>query len=259
VHHFLGSLPGGCNLTRPVAERIWGPAYGETNLNCSTLVDPNGAIASLWTVEVPLPGTFLIQTVHTRVANQDDAVTTFHYRWNAGTDPSSTDFAAVETRLNGFWTALKAYRTTLISGGEHRWYGPFDAPGNHGEAVRVTPVTTPLIGTATQGLPQQVACSVTEMTDVRRRWGRFYIPCLGTNVLTSPDVSGLLSSTFINAVSAAADVAFSQTLTNWTLSVFGAPTPTSLPVRSIRVDSIPDVIRRRRWDGGTSVTVDVTT
>lgn len=258
MNHFLGSLPGPCELTRPIAERIWGPAYGEENLVCSHLVDPGGGSASLWTVEVPLPGTFLIQTVHDRTANQDSAVTTFHYRWNSEDDPVDADYALVEARLNGFWTALKSYRTSLVTGGEHRWYGPFDAPGNHGEAVRVTPVTTPLIGTATSGLPQQVACSVTEITDVRRRWGRFYIPCLSSGVLATPDAAGLFSSTFINAVSAAADTAFSQTLAEWTLSVFGVPTPTSLPVRSIRVDSVPDVQRRRRWDGGTSVTVDVT-
>lgn len=258
MQHFLGSLPGPCGLTRPIAERIWGPAYGTENLQCEGVIGYDGSHASLWHVEVILPGTFLVQTVHDRFANQDQAVTTFHYRWNSSDEPDDTDFALVEARLNGFWTALKSYRTTLVTGGEHRWYGPFDAPGNHGEAIRVTPVTTPLIGTATAGLPQQVACSVTEVTDVRRRWGRFYIPCLATSVLASADVSGLFSSTFINAVSAAADTAFSQTLAEWTFSVFGAPLPTSLPVRKIRVDSVPDVQRRRRWDGGSSVEVDVT-
>lgn len=238
---------------------LFGPPAPGNRYVCVGFSVPGGPYLLALVKEVSLmAGTYLIQVVHARTAGQDDAVTTFHYRWSGGADPDATAFAAVETRLSGFWTAMKPYRTTLLTGGEYRWYGPFDAPGPHGDAVRVTPITTPLIGTVTQGLPQQCAASVTEMTDVRRRWGRFYIPCLGTNVLASPDVSGLFSSTFINAAAAAADTAFSQTLTDWRLVVFGTPLPTSLEVRSIRVDSVPDVIRRRRWDGGTSTTVDVT-
>lgn len=237
---------------------FYGPPAEGYRYACYSLSPPFLGPSVSLVKEVPLAaGTYLIQTVHDRFAGQDTAVTTFHYRWSGGGDPDATAFGLVETRLNAFWTAIKAYRTSLVTGGEHRWYGPFDAPGPHGDAIRVTPVTTPLIGTATSGLPQQVACSVTEMTDVRRRWGRFYIPCLASTVLASPDASGLFSTTFVNAVSAAADTNFSQTLTDWRLVVFGAPTPTSLEVRSIRVDSVPDVIRRRRWDGGTSVTVDI--
>lgn len=238
---------------------LFGPPAPGNRYTCSGLPRIGPLVLASLVREVPLlAGTYLIQTVHDRTAGQDTAVTTFHYRWSGTGDPDATAFAAVETRLNGFWTALKSYRTSMVTGGEHRWYGPRDTPGNWGEAIRVTPVTTPLIGTATGGLPQQVACSVTEVTDVRRRWGRFYIPCLAQTTIASNEAAGTFSSTFVAAVATAADTAFAQSVTDWKLVVFGAPTPTSLEVRRIRVDTVPDVIRRRRWDGGTSTEVDVT-
>lgn len=239
---------------------LFGPPAPGNRYVCSGLPRFGPLVLGALVKEVPLAaGTYLIQTVHPRDANQDSAVTTTHWRWSdEGSDPDAADHALVEARLDAFWTALVTYRTTFVNEGFHRWYGPFDAPGPHGEAIRVAAAAT-LDGTATQGLPQQVACSVTLETDVRRRWGRFYIPCLGTNALASPSDQGRWSDAFTTAVANAADTCFTQTLTDWRVVVFGAPTPTSLEVRQIRVDDIPDIIRRRRFEGGIVKTRDLYT
>lgn len=232
------------------------PAPGNRYVCLQLPAIPNGPILAL-VKEVPLlAGTYLVQNVMPRGSGQDVTVCTTHWRWDAAGDPVDTDFEIVEARLDGLWTALKSYRTTLALSGEYRWYGPFDAPGPHGDAIRVTS-STALSGTsAGPAEPQQVACSVTEITDVRRRWGRFYIPCL-TQATVDTGTLGLFKTTFITAVADAAEDAFIQSNPNWRFVVFGAPLPTSLEVREIRVDNVPDVQRRRRYEGGGSVTRDI--
>jgi len=209
-----------------------------------------GAYALVKEVDL-LAGTYLVQTVHTRSTNQDAAVTTTHWRWDGASDPTETDFEIVEARLDGFWSDLSTYRSPIVTGGEHRWYGPRDAPGNWGDALRI--VASPLQGTGSPtaiALPQQVACSVTEMTDVRRRWGRFYIPALMAATLNT-SITGTFTTAFVTDVADAAATAFIQSNPNWRLVVFGSPLPTSLEVRNIRVDTVPDIQRRRRYEGGT--------
>lgn len=104
------------------------------------------------------------------------------------------------------------------------------------------------------GAPQ-VACSITEMTEVRRRWGRFYIPFLSRNFVDN----GRVSSTFLPPiVNAAADL-LSHADADWTPVVYGSGTPSALPVQAVRVDDVPDIIRSRRWSStGVRQTVDVT-
>lgn len=198
--------------------------------------------------------TYLVQLVHYRGTTQDVAVTTHHWRWEGSASPTAADFAAVETRMQAFWEAIKSYITVAVSSREYRWYGPRTSPGNWGEAIRVTPVTA-AAGTATTGLPHQVACAVTETTDVRRRWGRFYIPNLATSTLTA-DSYGLFVATFTNAVGAAANTMLATDVGEFAPVVFGSVEPTSLPVRGLRVDRVPDIQRRRRYPAtpGYSVT-----
>lgn len=237
---------------------LFGPPAPGNRYTCIQFGIPEGPPVLALVKEVPLlAGTYLVQTVHNRGQNQDVAVTTSHWRWAASEDPVDTDFEIVESRLDGFWSALAAYRTTLYTDGEYRWYGPFEAPGPMGEAIRVV-ASADVAGTANlTGMPQQVACSFTEITDVRRRWGRFYIPGLVVGTMVTNAVDGLFSAGFIDVVADAGEAAFIQSNPNWRLVVFGAPLPTSLEVRSIRVDTVPDVIRRRRWDGGSSITRDI--
>jgi hypothetical protein len=53
----------------------------------------------------------------------------------------------------------------------------------------------------------------------------------------------------VDAIVEAGAVAFFNSATNWRVQVFGAPTPNSLPVRSVRVDDVYDVMRSRRYGG----------
>jgi hypothetical protein len=197
--------------------------------------------------------TYLVQCVHIRGASQDVAVTTHHWRWEGAGSPGPTDFAAVETRLNTFWDAIKAYRTTIEASREIRWYGPRTEPGIWGEAARVTTQTTGL-GTATAGLPLQVSCALTQRTDVRRRWGRFYIPNLAATTITA-STTPVFTSTFVNAVATAAATLLGTDVGEFAPVVFGTPEPTSLPVRAISVDIIPDIQRRRRYEGASGAVI----
>ena len=254
-------VPAPCELNIAVdyLTFLFGPPAPGNRYVCLQLPQiPNGPILAL-VKEVPLlAGTYLLQDIHVRAQNQDVAVNTFHWRWDGAEDPGPTDFEIIESRLNGFWADLVAVRTTMVTAGEYRWYGPADAPPSAwGESIRVV-TATGHPGTATSGLPQQVACSLTEITDVRRRWGRFYIPCLAASTLLTSDPAGLFTDTFMTTVVEAAAEHFVQSAENWRLVVFGSPLPTSLEVRDVRVDKVPDVIRRRRYDGGYSVTESLT-
>lgn len=107
-----------------------------------------------------------------------------------------------------------------------------------------------LTGTAAgaKTCPPQTAASVSLHTANRRRWGRFYVPCLDDAGTTN---AGRLSSTLVtslrdsytNFASAAAGhnfypVVFAHQATN------GA----CYSVQLVKVDDIADVIRRRRYD-----------
>lgn len=235
---------------------LFGPPAPGNRYTCSPLPRAGPLVLASLVREVPLvAGTYLLQTVHTRQDGQDPAVTTTHYRWSGAEDPATADFEHIEARHDVFWNGLSADRSALVYQGEYRWYGPRDTPGIWGEAIRVQATTAP-DGDATAGLPQQVACSLTLETDVRRRWGRFYIPCLSSTTLDGTR-AGLFSAVFQDRVADLAEVCFLQSHATWRVVVFGTPTPTSLEVRNIRVDNVPDVIRKRRWEGGTTMIRDV--
>lgn len=189
--------------------------------------------------------TFLVQTVHERTGDilDDVEVTTSHWRWDGVEDPGPTDFETVESRLDGFWTAIAGQRSQDIEVLEHRWYPMPASPPN--PAIRVTPSGIP--GTSIQGaLPPQVASTLTFVTDVRRRWGRFYI---GGLTLLSLSSTGRLAPGARTTIIDAAEAAFVNSSPVWRVQVYGAGmTPESLPVRQVMVDDVFDIQRRRRYE-----------
>lgn len=193
----------------------------------------------------PMATTYLVQTVHERFGDllDDVEVTTTHWRWDGEGDPGPTDFETVESRLDGFWTAIIGIRSPWVRVSEHRWYPmPPSAPN---PAIRVTPVS--ITGESTSPtLPPQVASTITQITDVRRRWGRFYIGSLSSAAMTAV---GRLTASARQTIAEAGEAAFVNSSPVWRLQVYGqGMTPESLPVREVMVDDVFDVQRRRRFE-----------
>lgn len=210
--------------------------------------------------ETPVADTFQVQVEYRYMGsgNVNGAVTTQHWRWSESGMPTGADFEDLEDLLDAFYgeagIALYMCQQTTIVG--YRWaLMNSDGSGQVGEQVRYTPRSITMNG----GLntpPPQVACAVTEVTDVRRRWGRFYLPFLSdTNVI---DGSGRIQNSACTAIAAAAANLLTLDLPYWKPVVYGAKDPSSLQVRAVRVDNVADVIRRRRYDEATfRATVDL--
>jgi hypothetical protein len=173
--------------------------------------------------------------------SEDVCVTTHDFLAGSGTI-DATKMAAAEARFTTFWNAIKSRIGTIYILSEYRWYDLTIAPPN--PAVRSTLLTN--AGTsATTTLPPQIACSITEQTATRRRWGRFYLPGWDISQISG---HGRWGSTMVAAVAAAAETMYEGWYTDSLIpSVVRRSDLNSQPVSSIRVDDIPDIVRRRRW------------
>lgn len=229
-------------------EAAFGPPPFGKDYRCFSL-SGGGAGPYGYVYCIGVAATYLVQTIHERVGaapvTDDVEVTTTHWRWDGAGDPAESDFEIVTDRLDSFWDALNPYRVNSISIREHRWYPAVVPPASPGPAILVTSsIVGP--GGGSGVLPPQVASTITFITDVRRRWGRFYIG--GINSLQNT-TSGRVAADFVSGVADAGEAAFANTAANWKIQVFGAPTPNSLPVRQVRVDDVFDIIRSRRYGG----------
>lgn len=244
------SYPGPCPPALIAHEIFFGPAPPGKRYACIHY-SSSGQTNYSYVYTVGMAATYLVQTIHERVgtvATADDVeVTTTHWRWDGTGDPDASDFMTVEARINGFWDEIKMARTNQIRLREHRWYPAVVPPASPGPAIHITPAT--VAGTSTASLlPPQVATTLTFITDVRRRWGRFYIGGLTVGVNSA---NGRLNPADASAIADAGAEHFFNSATNWRIQVFGAPTPNSLPVRSVRVDDVWDIMRSRRYGGAT--------
>lgn len=236
--------PGSCSFALLAHEFQNGPPPPGYKYSCLPFLIPElGSFAIIYTIGVA--ATYLVQTVHERTGSYADdvEVTTTHWRWSPGADPAGSDFEVVTDRLHDFWTAITAYRTTGVAVREHRWYVADPAPGPPNPTLLVT--ADAIAGSSgSKPLPPQCAVTVTQMTDDRRRWGRFYIPGLTVDVLAVG--SGRLIADVADDLATQAGLAFANSHINWKLQVFGSGSPASLPVRNVRVDDVFDIQRRRR-------------
>jgi hypothetical protein len=182
-------------------------------------------------------------------AADDVAVTTLHLLKVDGTTPVSTwagsDFTTVEARLATFLNAIRTVQVNELASPQYRWYRVPPAGGKAGAAVRVL-TTTGLGGSHTgNALPPQVAVTVTERTNVRRRWGRMYLPGFPVNMCS--EHGSILPSAcvdFANATSALYSGLYEDDL----VPVVWSPTAqAAYTVRTVQVDDLFDVIRSRRW------------
>lgn len=166
------------------------------------------------------------------------------------------DYTTCEGHLDEWWgrtQSLQASSHTLV---DYRWYpmrfatvmSPDHRFDFSGPPVRVTPKNQP--GTnINASLPYQVACSVTFDTGVPKHWGRVYIPGITEHMLSAPSrwetvqakaVADSMAEFFDDLYGSEFQPVVPVTQVNKVLQ------PALLTVKQVRVDDIPDVIRRRR-------------
>ena len=173
---------------------------------------------------------------------EDVMVNTLHCQvtdggWTTG------DRDAFKSSWDTFWTFYKAYCTTGTKLQELRFYNVPSVAGPLGDPVFTVADSSAGTAAISGQIPYQCAVSVTFRTDIRRRWGRIYLPSPQINAIDS----GRLASAFVDALATAVD-AFGTALIDagQGLVVWHRSTWTPTTIVGYRVDDNPDVIRRRR-------------
>lgn len=157
---------------------------------------------------------------------------------------TSADFAAAESAFTTFWTAVSAMIPNDVRLIEQRWY-PF-GPGvvKPNPPSRVTAVS-PMQGSfGTASVAHQLASTVTLRTALRRHWGRFYMPLGGAVNATGGTIDSSNCDTIANA--ARTLLTGPGTAQGVVPVVWDKVHHRAYGVTAIEVDSVPDIIRRRR-------------
>lgn len=161
---------------------------------------------------------------------------------------TTTDFTTLETALDNWWTSLKPSYAPNVTLREYRWYRV--RPGAlSGDAVRIA--SRSVVGTGTGGaeLPPQVAVSITQKTQLRKHWGRIYMPAPSTSNLTSGMVNSTKQTLFATATQTLFDAARAS---DFEPVVYSPQLGRAFPVLQLQVDDLFDVIRSRRYSRPTS-------
>lgn len=165
---------------------------------------------------------------------------------------TSAELATVEGYLDSFWTTVKAYCTTQLTLVEYAWHGVSgtsprteDGKGQKmGPAVRVT--VKSVAGTDSVGRgPDQLATNITLRTASRKHWGRVYLPGIGIDKWDT--TYGRLTTTVVDGVAGAANTLNNSIETGgFRLGVWSQLHPAFLSAKTVEVDDVPDIQRRRR-------------
>lgn len=156
---------------------------------------------------------------------------------------TTSDFTTVENAMSFFWGAQASKLNTETRLEEVRWYrfGPGIFPPN--PPVRIYAYPTPPVG-AGGTAPHQVASTVTLRTALRRHWGRFYLP-VSAGMFTG--AGGQLTSANVDSIAGSVDTLFDTTSAAGIVPVvWDRNRRIAASVTAYEVDSIPDIIRRRR-------------
>ncbi len=208
---------------------------------------------------------WMLQAVFNRGVAEDVAVCTNHFI--APDNWASSNWGTVETALRDAYQAPgTSFRAGAVSLREFRWYRGEPEDDKFHAVHRVSTGLTWAAG-GSAPLPAQVASTVTEITERRKSWGRFYLPTLGVACLAGDgkvlsNVCALLADAWkagYDAVSATGmePVVKSEATWPWDLYPFlvqfrirlGIPETSGnryLPIRNVRVDNVWDVMRSRR-------------
>jgi hypothetical protein len=157
---------------------------------------------------------------------------------------TSTDFSTVEGAIETMWTGFGSSIGPEYRLEEHRWYGfgPTVLPPN--PPARVTTIATPIVGTGTGIQAHQVATTVTLRTALRRHWGRIYVPLSPTAL----QAGGELTDAGVDSLAGSARTGLMVTPATQGITpvVYDRARKLVFGVSAIEMDSVPDIIRRRR-------------
>lgn len=204
---------------------------------------------------------------------QDLDMCTFHFLNLTADVPDASwttgDYAQVESAWTAFWTTIKDDYPTDISLTEYHWradgpeFRPFGT--DLSPTLRLTSLSAPGTASSSTPLPPQCALSVTEVTSstymvsgvgvpghapgtgrtqIRNRWGRFYLPPPGANRLTA----GRWSTAECTSTSAAVKTMYDALIGADLIPVVYSPTlGKAFSIDAVHVDDIVDVVRSRRY------------
>lgn len=205
---------------------------------------------------------------------QDADMCTFHFLNLTGGDPdatwTTTDYTTVETAFDTYWTAIKSLFTGVTKLSELAWRadGPEFRPfgDSLSPTLRITPRSVAGAAIAGEMLPPQCAMTVTEVTEstflahgvgvpgkapgtgrtqLRNRWGRFYLPAMHPSAV----IDGRFSTAACTQVANATRTFYNACVTAQIIPVMYSPTTGNCwSVTELHVDDIVDVVRSRRYD-----------
>lgn len=175
----------------------------------------------------------------------NEAVTTHDWEWIGTGDPPSNAYETVEAKFDAFYTATLASRAngTYLQG--YRWsewkedFSGLEPSFRY--ATRNTNIGSTDTGVGGYPVGAQLSIAVTEETDFRRRWGRFYLPFPSKGAGNER-----ISDSTCNTIGAAAVTLLSTVEAEWRHVTVSSKTPRLLETRFVRVDNVWDVIRSRR-------------
>lgn len=161
--------------------------------------------------------------------------------------------ATVEGFLDTWWTTCKTKFTSHWVLTAYSWRdisasGPYSTHAPNVVLPSPTWRTTvkSVAGTVSGTLADQTAMSVTFTTPSRRHWGRSYMPAPAAAGL---DSTSRFTSAYVDAIAGAWDTLFNSMGTNATVFVpvvWSARYRGALSLVGVKIDDVPDVIRRRR-------------
>lgn len=205
---------------------------------------------------------------------QDLDMCTFHILNLTGGNPdatwTTTDYTTCETAADAMWTTIAAdfATTTKLSSYTWRADGPAFKPfgTSLSPTLRITSRSVAGTGSSdTQQLPPQCAISVTEVTaahytaygvgvpghapgtgrtQLRNRWGRFYLPAPQVAAISAGRFTSAKCTAWSNAVKT-----FYNALTSaqFVPVMYSPTTGSAYSIDEVHVDDIVDVIRSRRY------------
>jgi hypothetical protein len=205
---------------------------------------------------------------------QDDDICTFHFLNLTAGAPDATwiaaDYAQVETAFDAFWTAILPNFMPETKLTQYVWRADGPAFKPFGTSLAPTLRATARSAAGSNGstagpLPPQIAMSVTEVTDakytafgvgvpgdaegtgrtqIRNRWGRFYLPALASGTLND----GRFASSVAAAIATATQTFYNACVAAGNIPVMYSPTTGhAWSVTEVHVDDIVDVVRSRRY------------
>lgn len=238
-----------CELAGAAHVALFGPAPFGYAYECTDMYDPvtGSWYGSLITARSEIPVYRAVVQYGTPLTDPNDAVTTHDYAWSGQGEPEGEDFEGPEDRLTTFLTNVQQIfgNGTRITG--IRWYKlKDDGTGIDGPSIRFTELSITTANGGELNAPQ-VACSVTQETSVRKRWGRFYLPFIAVEQV----VNGRLNTATVDLVAVEAKDLEQPIGTTWFSIVYSSLFPHFLPVQGVRVDNVLDIIRSRRWRAAT--------